>query len=91
MTDPHGSGVLWRLGNAEKRLDAMAQVSNDLPVIRRDVQALREDLREARDELKTVGERVDKLTLAVLGAVLTLAVFALGIAITLFTTGVGST
>ena len=50
-------------------------------------------LEKQLDELKKENEnqegRIDRLTLAVVGAALTLTVFALGIAATLLTAGVG--
>lgn len=43
--------------------------------------------REDRAEMKEMADRIDKLTLSVVGFALTLAVFGLGIAVTLLTTG----
>jgi hypothetical protein len=42
-----------------------------------------------RVEAKELSDRIDRMTLALLGSVLTLAVFGLGIAITLLTTRTG--
>jgi len=47
------------------------------------------ELEEARRERKEMAERIDKVVLAVVGFALTLAVFGLGIAVTLLSTGPG--
>ncbi len=49
----------------------------------------RSDRKEMQAEIEKLGERIDKLTLAIFSAVLTLAVFGLGIAVTLLTTAGG--
>lgn len=47
---------------------------------------LEEDHADVRKEAKELSDRIDRLTLAVLSFALTLAVFGLGIAVTLLTT-----
>jgi hypothetical protein len=50
---------------------------------------MEEELTAVRVEAKELSDRIDRMTLALLGSVLTLAVFGLGIAITLLTTRTG--
>jgi CII-binding regulator of phage lambda lysogenization HflD len=50
---------------------------------------LERDMEEDRRAVKELSDRIDKLTLAVVGFALTLAVFGLGIAVTLLTTRTG--
>ena len=67
------------LDAVESRLRRLEEESRD------ERREYREDQKDVAVELERLSERIDKLTLAVLGAVLTLAVFGLGIAITLLT------
>jgi hypothetical protein len=50
---------------------------------------LERDQEDDRKTVKELSDRIDKLTLAVVGFALTLAVFGLGIAVTLLTTRTG--
>lgn len=50
---------------------------------------LEEERREHEQALDKLSDRIDKLTIAVVGFALTLAVFGLGIAVTLLTTNTG--
>lgn len=45
-----------------------------------------DDLADMRKDAKELSDRIDRITLAVVGFALTLAVFGLGIAVTLLTT-----
>lgn len=54
-------------------------------MLRYRVDRIEADQRELEKSLKELSDRIDKLTLAVVGFALTLAVFGLGIAVTLLT------
>ena len=54
-------------------------------VLRERVRRLESDQTNDHTAIKELSERIDRLTLAVVGFALTLAVFGLGIAITLLT------
>lgn len=57
----------------------------DVQMLTYRVQQLEEERKAMEGAIRTLSERIDKLTLAVVGFTLTLAVFGLGIAVTLLT------
>jgi hypothetical protein len=71
--EAHGSGVVWRIGNAERRLDAIEQLAKDIPVIRRDIEVVMKDLDEIRDELKSSKRATWAVFLAIFSVGITLA------------------
>lgn len=59
----------------------------DEEVIALRLMRLEQERKEDRMEMRELSDRIDKLTLSLVGFVLTLAVFGLGIAATLLTAG----
>lgn len=73
MAEPAGSGILWRISNAEKRLDDIEKYSREFPVIRRDLEELKVDMVELKEEVKNS----KRATWAVF-----IAIFGVGISLT---------
>lgn len=73
MPEPAGSGILWRMANAEKRLDDIEKYAREFPVIRRDLETFRDDIAEIKEEVKNS----KRATWAVF-----IAIFGVGMALT---------
>lgn len=55
-------GFAWRIGNAEKQLDRLEKIGEDVPVIRRDVEVVMRDIanlrREFTEDMKEQSEQL---------------------------------
>ena len=72
MPEPAGSGVLWRVANAEKRIETIEKFATDIPVIRRDLEELKADMVELKDEVKNSKRATWAVFLAIFGVGLSL-------------------